>query len=171
MAKSRSRGLPSLCCESVASEVFPRYIASQFIVGPIYAVPVERGAAASRTEVGIIGKDLTSAQTPIFVERCSVGLEEVLTSQCLGKEIRCESEKSSTDRIEMVGPSIPGQPCADGPEIGVQPDFRGNRKVADIIWPDRNKRMPIDKTRARKKFPPYAAEEFPEEGIASQLRG
>jgi hypothetical protein len=125
----------------VAIEVPACSISPQVIVGPIYAVPVERGLPGNRAEKGVIGKNLIFAQTRIFAKRSAVRLEGILAAQCLGKEVSCESEKSSIGRIESVESGIPGQPCTNGPQCCVETDVRGNRNGGDIGWPNRNKRM------------------------------
>ena len=55
-----------LGCERVASEVFARRVASQFVTSAVDAIPVERGRAAGSAEIGVIGEDLFVGQAPIL---------------------------------------------------------------------------------------------------------
>ena len=122
-----------LRCGHVACEVAARCVSSQFIVGSIYAIAVERRSPASCAEISVIGKNLTIAQTPVFVERHLVRLEGILAAQRLGKEVRCEREIRAAGRIEAVGASIPEQPDAKGCEIRLKSDIGRNWKGAISI--------------------------------------
>jgi hypothetical protein len=77
----QDQAILQLSCEHIASEVSPRRIASQFIVGAIDTVSIEGRFAGSAAKIGVIGQDLLLAQTPIFVELTSVGLEGILNPE------------------------------------------------------------------------------------------
>src|SRR5579863_8888860 len=71
----------------------------------------------------------------------------------------------------MVGACIPGQPHADGREIGVQPDVWWNWNDAAAIGCHGNKRTSCDKSRSHKKFPANAAQELPKERLTGLIKG
>src|SRR5271169_4864142 len=156
----QNQAILQLCCNHVAIEVLARCVSSQFIVGSIDAVPVEGRLPACRAGIGVIGKNLFLAQTPILRKRSSVRLKGVLAAQRLGKEVGREGKKSSTNRIEPVEAGIPSQPCADRSEGRVEPNIRGKWDGATTCI-DGKERMSRQKARAQKKFPPNAAQELP----------
>ena len=71
----------------------------------------------------------------------------------------------------MVGPGIPGQPCADGSEVCVEPQVRGDENSVDRACPQRNNRTSHHKSWADKKLPSHAPEKLPLEAIAGLLNG
>ena len=70
----------------------------------------------------------------------------------------------------MVGSGIPGHLGADGGEGGMKSGFRGDRKVVDIIRPDRDHCMSSLKSWAHKNLSPDPAQDFPKKSLSGLFK-
>ena len=157
--------------EHVASEIPSRSVASQFVVGAVDAISIEGRISAGRAEKGVIGENLFLAQASIVAKCSFVRLEGVLAAQSLGKEVRCEIEKSSAGRIEAVGTGISCHDCANGCQGRLQPDVRRDRDAGHRVRLQRNKRFSDEKSRTDEELVPNSAQDTAKVRVAGLYEG
>ena len=102
--------------------------------------------------------------------RCSIRLERILASKSLRKEIRRESEKCSSHRIETIEAGVARQPETQRCQRGVKPNVWRNGNCTARIRGDGNKRITGQDPGPDEKLPPYAAKCLSKERMSCLIK-